>query len=284
MTILNFTKMHGLGNDFIILDASKNTQMLTQKIITFLAHRQKGIGFDQMLIIERSNKVNIDFNYRIFNANGKEVEQCGNGVRCLTRFVVKKNLTHKTTLSLATKSSIIRAHIHQDNTVTVNMGKAVFAPEKIPFLSKEEALTYSLLEYKLGVCSLGNPHGTLLVDDINKIKVKKIATELIKSNCFPEGVNIGFMEIISKDEVRVRVFERDVGETLACGTGACAAIIYGVRLGLLQSKVKVHLRGGDLDISYQIDSEGSFAQVYMHGSAVFVFEGSIDLEKLNTDL
>ncbi len=281
MTILNFTKMHGLGNDFIILDTSKNPQIPAQKIIASLAHRQKGIGFDQMLIIERSKKVNVDFNYRIFNANGEEVEQCGNGARCLARFILEKKLTHKTTLSLATKSNVIRANIHNDKTVTVNMGRAIFTPEKIPFLSKKEILTYLLLQYKLGVCSLGNPHCTLLVDDINKTKVEEISIEIIKSGYFPKGVNIGFMEIMNEYEVNIRIFERDVGETLACGSGACAAIIYGVRLGLLQNKVKVHLRGGDLNIFYQINTQDSSAQVYMRGSATFVFEGKIDLEKFS---
>ncbi len=268
MKKINFTKMHALGNDFIIIDNTKDKYSFTKDEVIELAQRNLGIGFDQMLIVEKSHKDSIDFNYRIFNANGSEVYQCGNGARCFARFVLTKGLTSKKQIKISTNNSVISLNINNDNSVTADMGYAIFTPKNIPFIANKKALTYNLLGYKIGVCSVGNPHCTIIVNDINKVNVAKIAKQLMHDSHFPEQVNVGFMQIITANKIKLRVYERGAGETLACASGACASVVYGVRLGLLTDNVLVNLHGGELKISYKEQNK-----IYITGAAVFVFDG-----------
>ena len=275
--IIAFTKMQGLGNDFVVIDAVSHSVTLTPQHIRRLADRHFGVGCDQVLIVERPHDAGADFRYRIFNADGGEVEQCGNGARCFVHFVRERGLTDKNDITVETAGGVIRPHIEDDGRVTVDMGVPRFAPRDIPLIADVEAPRYELTvgETKLtiGAVSMGNPHAVLQVDDVRTAPVGELGPLIENHPSFPKRVNAGFMEVISTDHIRLRVYERGVGETLACGTGACAAVAVGRRWGLLVETVKVELTGGDLTIHWQGDNN----PLWMTGPAVRVFEGSIEL-------
>ena len=269
---LDFTKMHGLENDFIVidnLDSSFNELMVD---IPGIANRHSGIGFDQMLIVESSTRPNIDFKYRIFNADGQEVQQCGNGARCFALYVFEKGLTSKSKLSVETMNGDINLIINDSSSVTVNMGKPEFKLSKIPANFDHQEKKYTINGEEIGVLSMGNPHAVILADKIKHLEIEKTSKDIQNSCHFPEGVNVGFMQINSPSNISLRVYERGVGETQACGTGACAAVVFGVENNLLDNNVHVSLPGGDLDINYENGSD-----VFMTGPAEFVFEGSVEV-------
>ena len=268
----NFTKMQGLGNDFIVIDNLNNS--FDDKLIDIpqLADRHIGIGFDQLLIVEPSTRRNIDFKYRIFNSDGHEVQQCGNGARCIALYVFEKGLTDKKILNVETLNGDLELIINGASSVTVNMGKPVFTPSEIPANFDNQQKKYTISNKEIGVLSMGNPHAVILANNIFNLEIENIAKDIQKSGYFPEGVNVGFMQINSPNNISLRVFERGVGETQACGTGACAAVVYGVENDLLDNTVCVSLPGGDLDINYEKGSN-----VSMTGPAEFVFEGYIEI-------
>jgi len=264
--------MHGLGNDFIVVDNLNDVFNENSINIPKLANRHIGIGFDQLLIVESSERADIDFKYRIFNADGYEVQQCGNGARCFALYVFEKKLTSKRKLNVETLNGVIELIINDASSVTVNMGEPEFTPSKIPANFDNRRKKYSINDTEMGVLSMGNPHAVIHVNKIKNLEIVKTAEDIQNSGYFPEGVNVGFMQINSPSNISLRVFERGVGETLACGTGACAAVVFGVENDLLDNKVRVSLPGGDLDINYEKGSE-----VTMTGPAVFVFEGSVEI-------
>ncbi|MBU6468429.1 MAG: diaminopimelate epimerase [Betaproteobacteria bacterium] len=274
---LTFTKMQGFGNDFIVIDAINQNITLSVEDCQWLADRHFGVGCDQILLVEKPQQEQHDFRYRILNADGSEVENCGNGARCFARFVVDHQLTTKHQLLVETAGGIISPQLLPDGRVTVNMGVPKFSPSEIPFVATEEALLYSLnlgeQDKHIAALSMGNPHAVQIVDNIDKAPV---ATEgpLIEYHArFPQRVNAGFMEIVDRRHIRLRVYERGAGETLACGTGACAAVVSGIRQQLLDAQVEVSTRGGILSIEWA----GSGSPVLMTGDAVTVFEGSVTL-------
>lgn len=280
---LKFTKMHGIGNDFVVIDAISQTVALTATQIQQIADRHFGVGCDQLLLVERATLSDADFRYRIFNADGGEVEQCGNGARCFVRFVHDKGLTLKTEICVETASDIITLKLENNGQVTVNMGEPHFAPQDIPFIADETELSYAIdvagAWIKISALSMGNPHAVQIVDNVDTAPVA-LQGPLIESHSrFPRRVNAGFMQIVDTHHIRLRVFERGSGETLACGTGACAAAIAGIRLGLLQSPVKVSMHGGELSITWAGDShlDKTNAPVWMTGPATTVFEGEIEI-------
>ncbi len=272
---LSFTKMHGLGNDFIVIDATEQPFALNSQQIQQLADRHFGIGFDQLLIVEPGKQA--DFRYRIFNSDGGEVEQCGNGARCFALYVQQKKLSKKTELTVETNTGIITLKIEQDGEITVNMGPPIFSPERVPFIADAEATSYAIecndTLIDVAVLSMQNPHAVVLCDSIDTAPVELLGPILESHSRFPRRVNVGFMEIVNSEQIRLRVYERGVGETNACGTGACAAVVAGVRLGKLKNDVKVNLLGGQLNIRWQ----GGDKPVWMRGPATIVFEGKIDL-------
>jgi len=278
---LHFTKMHGIGNDFIVLDHTKSPFQLTKEIIQSLSHRQLGIGCDQLLVVENSTLKDVDFKYRIFNQDGNEVEQCGNGARCFYRFVKDKHLTDKASIRVETKSDVIELTEDDEHMIEVNMGEPIFNPKLIPFISDTEKNEYSisinLPDQKglinIAALSMGNPHAVITVEDINKAHVKTLGAYLESHALFPKRVNVGFMEIVTPHHIRLRVFERGVGETLACGTGACAAAVSGIKRQLLSTPVKVDMTGGSLSIDWKGDTN----PVMMKGPAVTIFEGDIEI-------
>jgi diaminopimelate epimerase len=274
---LKFTKMHGLGNDFVVLDALAQPLSLDARQLRFLADRHFGIGCDQILLVEPPRQPDTDFYYRIFNADGGEVEQCGNGARCFVRYVRDRGLTTKTVIHVGTLGGVIVPQLEADGQVTVDMGLPVFEPLKVPFLASEQALTYMLdVETSciiINVLSLGNPHAVQIVADVD---CAPVATQgpLIEAHArFPQRVNAGYMQIVDRGHIRLRVYERGAGETLACGSGACAAVVAGIMRGLLEQHVLVTTRGGDLGISWA----GAGKSVMMTGPAATVFEGEIDI-------
>ena len=274
---LKFTKMHGLGNDFVVLDATVHPLQLTPAQLRALADRHFGVGCDQILLVEKARSADTDFYYRIFNADGGEVEQCGNGARCFVRFVHDQGLTRKTQIRVGTLGGIIEPRLEADGQVTVDMGAPVFDPAKIPFDAPEQALTYDLVvdnkSIKINVLSMGNPHSVQVVANVELAPVA-IDGPLIEAHPrFPKRVNAGFMQIVSRSHIKLRVYERGAGETLACGTGACAAMVAGVQRGLLDHQVRVTTRGGDLVIQWA----GNGAPVLMTGPAVTVFAGTVVL-------
>ena len=278
---LHFTKMHGIGNDFIVLDHTRSPFQLTKEIIQSLSHRQLGIGFDQLLIVENSTLKDVDFKYRIFNQDGNEVEQCGNGARCFYRFVKDNHLTDKASIRVETKSGVIELTEDDEHMIEVNMGEPIFNPKLIPFISDTEKNEYSisidLPDQKglinIAALSMGNPHAVITVEDINKAHVKTLGAYLESHALFPKRVNVGFMEIVTPHHIRLRVFERGVGETLACGTGACAAAVSGIKRHLLTTPVKVDMTGGSLSIDWKGDTN----PVMMKGPAVTIYEGDIEI-------
>jgi diaminopimelate epimerase len=272
---IQFTKMQGAGNDFVVIDAINQHIDLSPEQIRALAHRQFGIGFDQLLLVETSNIA--DFKYRIFNADGGEVSQCGNGARCFVRFVVDQGLTNKAEIRVETASGVITPKLENDGQVTVNMGAPRFELDEIPFIADNVANTYTLevnvQRVEIAALSMGNPHAVQIVKDVDTAPVLAMGSEIEHHPLFPERVNAGFMQIINPHEIKLRVFERGSGETLACGTGACAAVVAGIQQGRLQSPVKVSARGGELNIAWQ----GGETPVMMTGPAVTVFNGSITI-------
>ena len=274
---LVFTKMEGIGNDFVVVDAVSRRVRLRPDQIRHIADRHFGVGCDQLLIVEPPHSPNTDFCYRIFNADGGEVEQCGNGARCFARFVVDKGLIAKSLIAVETKAGIIELRIEADGQVTVNMGRPRFQPESIPFLAEQCEKQYTLVvdqqTVEIGAVSMGNPHAVLRVGSVGAAAVDTLGPALSRHPRFPRGVNVGFMEVVGETQIRLRVFERGVGETLACGTGACAAVAVGRSLGWLGEQVAVDLPGGRLSVGWK----GGRAPVWMTGPATRVFEGRIEL-------
>ncbi|MEW5771286.1 MAG: diaminopimelate epimerase [Pseudomonadota bacterium] len=278
---LRFTKMHGLGNDFVVFDGIAQRIDLTPEQYRQLADRHFGVGCDQILLVEAATQPGVDFRYRIFNADGGEVQQCGNGARCFARFVYDKGLTQKREIRVETASGVIVPRLEADGQVTVDMGPPRFAPAEIPFVASEQALTYvvdvegehGVEPIELSALSMGNPHAVRVVCNLDTAPVQTLGATLERHPRFPERVNVGFMQVLHRREVKLRVFERGSGETLACGTGACAAVVAGITRGLLDDTVTVHTRGGDLSIRWAGDGHS----VFLTGPAVSVFEGEIDL-------
>ena len=274
--MINFTKMQGLGNDFIVIDNIEGNVCLSTEEIRQLSDRRFGIGFDQLLMVESASTKDVDFRYVIFNADGSEVSQCGNGARCFALYLQKKELTNKNTITVETNSGNLVLTINRDKSVRVEMGKPNFIPSEIPFITQAQAIEYSLESQKMGVLSIGNPHAIIILKDIDGENIEAIATRLQNSDYFPESVNVGFMQILSKNEINLRVIERGVGETLACGSGACAAVIHGIQLGLLENEVEVQLKGGSAFVEYNGDS------VYLSGPGEFVYEGAVNLRSCSS--
>jgi diaminopimelate epimerase len=274
---LKFSKMHGLGNDFVVLDGIRQQVSLTPEQLRYLADRHFGVGCDQILLVETAGQPGVDFRYRIFNADGGEVEQCGNGARCFVRFVHDAGLTAKREIRVETQGGIITPRLEDDGNVTVNMGIPLFLPAEIPFLGDGEAVVHALdvagEALEISVVSMGNPHAVQLVDDVDHAPVGKQGPLIENHARFPQRVNAGFMQVVGRHAIRLRVYERGSGETLACGTGACAAAVAGMRRSLLDSPVRVTTRGGDLNIAWA----GPGQPVMMTGPAVTVFTGEIEL-------
>ncbi len=277
MMKLRFTKMHGLGNDFVVIDATRAAVDLTPARVKAIADRHFGVGCDQLLVVEPATRADVDFRYRIFNADGGEVEQCGNGARCFVRFVHDKGLTAKDEIRVETKSGIIAPRLRADGLVTVDMGVPELTPKKIPFVSDSDAVVQPLQvgarTVAITAVSMGNPHAVQVVADVDAAPVAEEGALIERHARFPARVNAGFLQVVDEHTVRLRVFERGAGETLACGTGACAAVVAGILRGLVASPVRVHTRGGELEIAWA----GTGAPVLMTGPAVTVFEGELEL-------
>jgi len=274
---LKFTKMHGAGNDFVVVDATRAPLALDAAGIRRLSDRHLGIGFDQMLVVEPARNRDTDFYYRIFNADGGEVSQCGNGARCFVRYVHDKGLSAKDAIRVETRSGVIEPRLESDGRVTVNMGAPVFEPARIPFVAERLAATYNLevdgRTVEISAVSMGNPHAVQVVPDTDTAAVASEGPLIERHARFPERVNAGYMQIVDRRHIKLRVFERGAGETLSCGTGACAAVVAGIARGLLDSPVKVDTRGGVLEIAWA----GAAQPVFMTGPAQSVFEGEIEV-------
>ncbi|MFI3121573.1 MAG: diaminopimelate epimerase [Methylococcaceae bacterium] len=274
---MNFTKMHGLGNDFVVIDAINQHIDLTSEQIRLLSDRHFGIGFDQLLLVEAAVSDNADFKYRIFNADGSEVAQCGNGARCFARFVRDKKLSDKDEIRVDTDSGQLLLCFDDNNLITVNMGIPRHAPAEIPLLAEEESRFYTVqvndTEKAFGAVSMGNPHAVIQVTDVKSAPVAELGKALESHAFFPERVNVGFMQVVDRQHIKLRVFERGAAETLACGSGACAAVVIGIEHNLLDPVVSVDLPGGTLTINWR----GRGEPVLMTGPAVSVFEGHLSL-------
>ncbi len=274
---LKFSKMHGLGNDFVVLDGVHQQVSLSPEQLVYLADRHFGVGCDQILLVETPSQPGVDFRYRIFNADGGEVEQCGNGARCFVRFVHDQGLTDKRQIRVETLKGIIEPRLEADGNVTVDMGEPRFLPAEIPFLADDDVIIHLLdvadETLETTVVSMGNPHAVQVVDDVDTHPVGEHGPLIERHPRFPKRVNAGFMQIIDRHAIKLRVYERGSGETLACGTGACAAAVAGIRRGLLDSPVRVMTRGGDLNIAWG----GPGRPVLMTGPAVTVLTGEIEL-------
>ncbi len=277
---LKFTKMHGLGNDFVVIDAINQEVRLDGSQLSAIAHRRFGVGCDQILFVEPPRDPDTEFYYRIFNADGGEVEQCGNGARCFARFVREQGLTGKDEIAVGTAGGNIRLYLQADGQVRVNMGIPQLAPNQIPFDAVRQALSYAIdvdgQDIEIGAVSMGNPHAVLLVESSAEAPVARLGPLIEHHARFPRRTNVGFMTPRGRDQIDLRVFERGAGETLACGTGACAAVVYGRLRGLLDGQVRVNLPGGTLVVSWAGDGQ----PVWMTGPAVRVFDGRIDLDRL----
>jgi len=275
---LRFTKMHGLGNDFMVIDAISQKVRLNPELVRQLADRNRGVGFDQLLLVEPPSEPDMDFNYRIYNADGSEVEHCGNGARCFAQFVRDKGLVLRDLIKVKTARGKAILKITGRDRVEVDMGEPELEPAQIPLTAEQKSDVYRLEiegqgEIELGAVSMGNPHGVVVVEFVDRAPVEELGPILESHPRFPNRANIGFMQILNRNEIRLRVYERGAGETQACGTGACAAVVSGVLRGLLDSDVTVHLPGGDLKIHWQ--GEGS--SVMMTGPVASVYEGQIYL-------
>ncbi|ACQ94709.1 diaminopimelate epimerase [Tolumonas auensis DSM 9187] len=275
--LIQFSKMHGLGNDFVVVDGVTQKVFFNAETLKRLGDRHFGIGFDQLLLVEPPYDPDLDFHYRIFNADGSEVQQCGNGARCFARFVRLKGLTNKDRIAVSTVSGRIVLQLEDNDQVTVNMGVPEFEPAKIPFraLKAEKLYLLRVAEQTVmcGVVSMGNPHCVIEVPSVKDAPVETLGPKLESFDRFPERINVGFMEVVSASEINLRVYERGAGETLACGTGACAAVVVGIQQEKLKGRVKVNLPGGSLYISWN----GPGSPVYMTGPAEHVFDGQIEL-------
>ena len=293
---LRFTKMQGAGNDFVVLDATRTPLDLSAEHMRRLGDRRFGVGADQILLVTRSDTPGVDFGYRIFNHSGEEVEHCGNGARCFVRYVREQGLSDKTTLRVETVNTLLELHLQPDGRVTVDMNAPVFdlprvpfhavglRPHHVPVKGDRKGATFDLWPLNIkgravqvAVLSMGNPHAVQLVDDVDAAPVESQGPLIEHHTSFPKRVNAGFMQIIARDHIRLRVFERGAGETLACGTGACAAVVAGIRLGLLDPVVDVDARGGRLTIEWQGARDGLASHVLMTGPAETVFQGEIEL-------
>lgn len=284
--------MHGAGNDFVVLNGiDQDLSSITTAQWKFLAHRQFGVGADQILIIEKPQNPNVDFRYRIINNDGSEVEQCGNGSRCFVRFVREQKLTTKKSIQVEVAHTTLTLTENSDGQITVDMGSPIFEASKIPFNSNQlqtriegndtlYALPLSQQSVWISAVSMGNPHAVQVVENIEEHPVGVQGPQIEAHPHFPKKVNAGFMQIINRNEIKLRVFERGAGETLACGTGACAAVVAGIRRNLLDSPVLVHTHGGDLTIAWDFLNQGNTAKVMMTGPAKTVFEGEIDLPSI----
>jgi diaminopimelate epimerase len=281
---LKFTKMHGAGNDFVVIDAIHQQIDFTPAQWQLLADRRFGVGADQMLVVEPAQSPNVDFRYRIYNADGGEVEQCGNGARAFVKFVTDKGLTGKRAIRVETMAGVIEPRLEADGRITVDMGAPILQAERVPFDAHglqgktESANTLWPLEINgkriwISAVSMGNPHAVQVVDDVQSAPVQADGPLIEHHPRFPKRVNAGFMQVLDRHHIKLRVFERGAGETLACGTGACAAVVAGINRGLLDSPVKVETRGGELSIAWN----GANAPVMMTGPAVSVFEGEIEI-------
>ena len=274
---LPFTKMQGTGNDFVVVDATKTDFSLNREQIRRFADRHRGIGFDQLLVVERPTQAGVDFRYRIFNADGGEVEQCGNGARCFARFVVEEGLTAKRAIRVETAAGIIVPEIEPSGQVTVDMGPPRFAPREVPFLADETRIVYPLVvagaTVEVSVVSMGNPHAVQVVPDLERAPVTTQGALLERHPRFPEGVNAGYLHVLGQHRIALRVWERGAGETLSCGTGACAAAVVAIVQKLAESPVFVATRGGTLTITWA----GGDNAVWMKGPAETAFEGSIEV-------
>ena len=272
---LQFTKMHGTGNDFVVIDLISQHCKLSSEDIRKIADRHFGVGCDQVLLVEPPDSADVDFRYRIYNADGEEVEQCGNGARCFARFVREKKLSGKRLISVETNTGVLHLRVFPDHQVEVTMAVPEFEPAEIPFNAEQRAESYTLMvdgrELEIGAVSMGNPHAIVRVDDTGE--VERLGALIEAHSDFPRRVNAGFMEVVSDREINLRVYERGVGETLACGTGACAAVVYGITRGWLSEAVTVVLPGGKLSISWA----GEGQPVMMTGPTETVFEGSIKI-------
>ncbi|MGB5234644.1 MAG: diaminopimelate epimerase [Candidatus Macondimonas sp.] len=269
-----FTKMHGLGNDFVVIDGVRQSIALSAAQVRALADRHFGIGCDQLLLVEQAQGNEADFRYRIFNADGGEVAQCGNGARCFARFVVEEGLTAQREITVETRAGLLRLYLENDGQVRVNMGAPRLAPAEIPLRAAQQALRYPLgpaPSWQVGAVSMGNPHAVLAVPDVATAPVGVWGPAIQALPDFPEGVNVGFMEMVARDHIRLRVFERGSGETLACGSGACAAVVVGRLWGALEPDVSVDLPGGRLRIHWA----GAGEPVWLIGPAVRVFDGQL---------
>lgn len=275
---MNFTKMHGLGNDFVVIDGVNQTITLEPERLRRLADRRFGVGCDQVLLVEATQRADADFRYRIFNADGGEVEQCGNGARCFARFVRDRGLTEKNELWVETLAGLLHLRLLPNNQVAVDMGRPRLEPTDAPFIASTRALHYPVvvadgMELEIGVVSMGNPHAVLMVDEVDQAPVAHLGPLLERHGLFPRRANVGFMQIVAPDHIRLRVYERGAGETLACGSGACAAVVIGRLWGRLWPNVRVELPGGELEIHWAGEGES----VMMTGPATTVFEGRIEL-------
>ena len=275
---LKFTKMQGAGNDFVVIDGIRQSVPMTARLAARLADRHFGVGCDQILLVERPGTASADFRYRIWNADGGEVEQCGNGARCFVRFVRDQGLTNKDQIRVETLSGVISPRLEADGRVTVDMGVPIFQPERVPFLAPSEAPVHSLKfasgTREVAVLSMGNPHAVQFVADVDAAPVTSEGPLIETDPRFPRRVNAGYAQIVDRRHLRLRVWERGAGETLACGTGACAAVVAGIRRDLLDAVVLVTTRGGDLTIEWR----GGDNPVSMTGPAVSVFEGEVDVD------
>jgi len=278
---IRFTKMHGLGNDFVVLDAINQAFVPTPAQARWLADRHFGVGCDQLLVVEKAGIAGVDFRYRIFNADGGEVEQCGNGARCFVRFVHEQGLTGKREIRVETRGGIIAPRLEADGQVTVDMGAPRFAPVEIPFDSDSDAAVQALdvagATVEISALSMGNPHAVQVVADVDAAPVAEQGPRIESHPRFPRRVNAGFMQVVDRHAIRLRVYERGAGETLACGTGACAAVVAGIRRGLLDSPVRVATRGGELSIAWGGAAGDENSPVLMTGPATTVFTADIEL-------
>ncbi|MDA8327869.1 MAG: diaminopimelate epimerase [Betaproteobacteria bacterium] len=272
---LKFTKMHGAGNDFVVIDAIRQSVKLTPEQVRAIADRHFGVGCDQLLLVERATRADADFCYRIFNADGGEVEQCGNGARCFAHFVRHCGLTDAREIRVETAAGIITPRIEDDGRVTVNMGAPRFMPENVPFASESPDLTYTLdvagQPVEMSVLSMGNPHAVIRVADTDSAPVTELGAAIECHERFPQRVNVGFAQPLDPHHLRLRVFERGAGETLSCGTGACAAAVAGIRSGQLQSPVEINTRGGMLTVAWA----GDESAVYLTGPTAIIFDGEL---------
>ncbi|MBM7063273.1 diaminopimelate epimerase [Pseudomonas sp. UL073] len=275
--LLRFTKMHGLGNDFMVIDLISQHAHIQPKHAKQWGDRNTGIGFDQLLLVEAPNNPDVDFRYRIFNSDGSEVEQCGNGARCFARFVLDKRLTLKKKIRVETKGGMIELNVRPDGQVIVDMGAPRLEPQQIPFQAEAEALSYTVevegQALELAAVSMGNPHAVLRVDDVAGAPVHQLGPKLEHHPRFPKRVNVGFLQVLDRQQAKLRVWERGAGETQACGTGACAAAVAAIRQGWMDSPVQLELPGGKLLIEWA----GPGQPVMMTGPAVRVFEGQVRL-------